>query len=177
MIKKIILTILLALTFNQVASAETTKLPIVYIFHSDTCPHCQHEIAWFKRHLETNPDLIVKTFELNQKDNKKLWEAVAKATKVEASGTPYTVINEQVIEGYASKPDSDNPTVKEILASIKQEGKDIVAEVIANNKFDSQVEILQPTPKKEPSNQIPAILIITGVIIGLIILFKITSKE
>lgn len=122
----------------------------IYLFYSDTCPHCKAEEKFLDSYLKSNEDVVLHAYEVTKNsDNAELFMVVSKdIMKQSAIGVPYTVIGEKVISGYYD----DSTTGEEIKSYINiyrnQEFTDRVGEYIKTGKILEKEE-----PKKEPKKK------------------------
>ena len=71
--KKIIYTALLFLCFIPIVSAETViasdNLVNIYLFHSDSCKHCQKEIKLLDELEEKYDNIKIYKYEISKEEN------------------------------------------------------------------------------------------------------------
>ncbi len=114
----------------------------LYFFWGQGCPHCAHEKPFLESLKTKYPQLKIYDFEVwyNQK-NRDLLIEVGKKLKIDISGVPLTIINDQPIIGYYD----DNTTGKQIedliIKCLNSSCKDSVREIVFKN--------LTTTTKKE----------------------------
>ena len=82
--------------------ADTDKnLVNIYLFHSDTCPHCKEEIK-FLNNIEKDYDNIkIYMYEISDNDNLNLMEEVAELYDTPVNGVPFTVIGDKYFKGFS----------------------------------------------------------------------------
>lgn len=106
---------------------------IVYLFHGNTCPHCQKAIATLKEKKNTTyKNIQIKTFDVWDRttDNGALMQKVAEELNVEARYIPFFVIGSSSIDSF-----NEEKLLKQIDSSNKDKNyKDIVTKVINENK-------------------------------------------
>lgn len=106
---------------------------IVYLFHGNTCPHCQKAIATLKEKKSTTyKNIQIKTFDVWDRttDNGALMQKVAEELSVEARYVPFFVIGSSSIDSF-----NEEKILKQIDSSNKDKNyKDIVTKVINENK-------------------------------------------
>jgi len=95
--KRITLVLVLMVLLMQSAWAlnETiqTEKVVVYFFWGDGCPHCAHQKPFMENLTQKYPQLEIKAYEVwNNPENAKLFEEMAKAYGIRASGVPMTFI-------------------------------------------------------------------------------------
>ena len=142
----------------------------VYIFRGSTCSHCFDAIDHFSSiYKDEGKYFNVKTYEVwSNEDNNELMEKVAEKLGDEVSGVPYIVIGKKSWSGYASDYD------EEIMNTIKEEynkdkKNDVVTEI--TNGKDSNDSIT-----KDVIAVIVIVLVVAGVVIGIIMARKNTTK-
>jgi len=158
MIKKILLALLLSLSLALPVFAETSN-PIdesgqysghLYIFHSETCPHCKEELAFLVKisKEEAYQDVQFLEFEITQHpENSALLQEVGRVMDADTSGVPFTVIGNQIITGYLND-DTTGQQIRNALDKIIKDGdSDIVGSII------KAIEIDSPTVEDQQSNE------------------------
>lgn len=114
--KRIFLTILLStfagLVFITKVSAQDNNITI-NIFKRNDCKHCQEETKFLETLKEERNDFTINFLDINEDENKKLWEQVAELEKI-SKVTPITTIGYNIIVGFES-PDTTGVKIKEIL--------------------------------------------------------------
>lgn len=82
--------------------ADTDKnLVNIYLFHSDTCPHCKEEIK-FLNNIENDYDNIkIYMYEISDNDNLKLMDEVAELYDTSVNGVPFTIIGDKYFKGFS----------------------------------------------------------------------------
>ncbi|EKD47280.1 MAG: hypothetical protein ACD_66C00135G0001 [uncultured bacterium] len=158
MIKKILLALLLSLSLALPVFAESSN-PIdesgqysghLYIFHSETCPHCKEELAFLVKisKEEAYQDVQFLEFEITQHpENSALLQEVGRVMDADTSGVPFTVIGNQIITGYLND-DTTGQQIRNALDKIIKDGdSDIVGSII------KAIEIDSPTVEDQQSNE------------------------
>ncbi|OGL95307.1 hypothetical protein A2317_03250 [Candidatus Uhrbacteria bacterium RIFOXYB2_FULL_41_10] len=158
MIKKILLALLLSLSLALPVFAESSN-PIdesgqysghLYIFHSETCPHCKEELAFLVKisKEEAYQDVQFLEFEITQHpENSALLQEVGQVMDADTSGVPFTVIGNQIITGYLND-DTTGQQIRNALDKIIKDGdSDIVGSII------KAIEIDSPTVEDQQSNE------------------------
>lgn len=106
---------------------------IVYLFHGNTCHHCQKAIATLKEKKNTTyKNIQIKTFDVWDRttDNGALMQKVAEELSVEAQYVPFFVIGSSSIDSF-----NEEKILKQIDSSNKDKNyEDIVTKVINKNK-------------------------------------------
>lgn len=98
--KKLLLFLLVFfISFLPLVSANE---PVdLYLFYSETCPHCHREREFLSEFEKQNPDLF-DLHEYELKENGELFEKVSYALNEPRGYVPYLVIENQVIVGFGS---------------------------------------------------------------------------
>ena len=127
-------------TVTTTAAPEKVK---VYLFWASWCPHCHDFINYFADKYQDYEDKFeIVTYQVNVGDgntpnevNSTLMSYVGSTLGREGSGIPLIVIGDWYQSGFGT--DGTNIIEKAIAAGSDKNYKDVVAEVIANNKLDS----------------------------------------
>src|SRR3989344_5593818 len=127
----IVVCVFLASSFS--VYAESSDPVTLYLFHSESCPHCQKERV-FLNSLDTEQlNLQIREFEISKDvTNAMLFKKVGEALDIDVRGVPLTIVGDQIIHGYRS----DETTGKEIVKAIEQARTqpDQVAPVLENKQ-------------------------------------------
>ena len=139
-IKKLIFMLsLFFLSFTFVLADTDKNLVNIYLFYSDTCPHCAEEEKLLKEVINKNDNVKLYKYEIGDSNNSKLLEEVAELFDTKVSGVPFTVIGERVYKGF-----SFENSKSKFLATIDYYSKygyeDIVGKHIGNIKLPSYKE-------------------------------------
>lgn len=117
-----IFTVVLLLPLGVKAEDEHEKFNL-YIFHGETCPHCQELLEWLDKNEEEYGYMynIVKYEVWNDTNNAALMNSVSSALDQEAGGVPYIVIGDKTMSGFA-----EGSTDEELVSMMKEEyNKDV----------------------------------------------------
>ena len=144
-IKYLILTIILLFPFY--AKAKTVD---IYFFYGEGCPHCAAEEKFFDSYLKNNDDVILHRYEVwNNSDNARLMSEIGSLLGRSPMGVPYTVIGEDVIEGY-----QENITDQEIKSYVNiYKNKDYVDRVGEYIKTGTRIEKQEEVKPKKDDNK------------------------
>ena len=82
-------------------NAEEKNLVNIYLFHSNTCPHCQEEIKVLDELQKKYSNIKVYKYEISDYDNYKLLDGVAELYNVNLSGVPFTIIGDKYFIGFS----------------------------------------------------------------------------
>lgn len=87
----------------------------LYLFYSETCPHCHEEIEYIENELikEYKDELNVYTYEVTKNaDNSKMMTAAKTALDITEPYVPFTIIGEEYIIGFS---DSTKTSIENII--------------------------------------------------------------
>ena len=75
----------------------------LYLFYSDSCPHCHEEMEYLKElKMKYNKQLNIYKYEVTKnEDNAKMLTSIKELFKVNSSGVPFTVIGEEYNLGFS----------------------------------------------------------------------------
>lgn len=72
----------------------------VFLFYSQYCPHCHHEIEFLQQLSRINNKFVLIDFEVSENEkNRKLFEKLVKKEKL-SGGVPVTVIGDEIFVGF-----------------------------------------------------------------------------
>ena len=151
-IKKILLLFVLCILFIPSVYAESSdNLVNIYLFYSDTCPHCSAEKKLLDELKEDYDNIRIYKYEVNTGDNAELLFEVAEMFDTEVTGVPFTVIADKVYKGF----NYDNYKSK-FLATIEYYSlhgyKDVVGEYLGTVELPSY-EINEDASSEEEFKQ------------------------
>ena len=72
----------------------------IYLFHSDTCPHCKEEIKFLDELEEEYNNIRIYKYEIGNTENLKLLEEVSNLYDTPVMGVPFTVIGDKYFKGF-----------------------------------------------------------------------------
>ena len=109
---KMLLFVLMVFIVNIiVVKADTDKnLVNIYLFHSDTCPHCKDEIKFLDDIKDRYDNIRIYMYEISDSDNVKLMDEVAALYDTSVSGTPFTIIGDKYFKGFSHEAYADRFT-------------------------------------------------------------------
>lgn len=128
-LKYIVLTILLAvllIPFNTFAEENEIRL---YLFHSETCPHCKEEIEYLDTIKDDYPNLDIVKYEVsNNEMNYNFYNKVIKEAKINTGGqVPFTIIGTDYYVGFSK--DVKNKIKKSLNKFSTGEYVDIISKI------------------------------------------------
>lgn len=116
--------------------ADSKNLVNIYLFYSDTCPHCASEEKLLDSLKDKYDNIRIYMYEVGNSDNAKLLEEVAKIKGTNVTGVPLTIIGDKVYKGY-----SDEDSKKRFMATIEYYSeygyRDLVGEYIGGIELPS----------------------------------------
>lgn len=119
----------------QPVSAQDKHM--INVFKRDDCVHCKSEKEFLEDLESKRDDIVIKYYDVNEEEGKKLWSDVAELEKI-SKVTPITIIGHNLIIGF-DKPETTGREITEILD--KSEKQSIsVEEFIQNGGSKSQIE-------------------------------------
>lgn len=121
---------LIVFFFSMSFVSASEKEINIYLFYSQTCPHCHQERAFFEEYLKENEDVNVYEYEVSSNsDNIDLWIEVQKIFNKSSGTVPYTVIGNQIINGYSSS--NTNVLIKKIINYYRNSNyRDLIGEYL-----------------------------------------------
>ena len=99
-ISKIILFFLVLIIGISNVNAEEKNLVNIYLFHSNTCPHCKEEIKVLDELQKDYPNMKVYKYEISNRDNLALLDEVANLYGITVNGVPFTIIGDKYYIGF-----------------------------------------------------------------------------
>lgn len=89
----------------------------LYLFWSNTCPHCAKEKLFLVNLQEKYPDLEIKSFEVStNKENLEYFLKIGSKLNLDTSAVPFTIVCDKTFSGYLD----DDTTGKQIEDAVKQ---------------------------------------------------------
>jgi len=136
-LKKILFVLIICILFiPSVYAGNDKNLVNIYMFYSDTCPHCSAERKLFEELEDKYDNIRVYKYEISKDENSSLYEELANLYGTTAGTVPCTFIGEKVYKGF-----SYENSKKKFMALIdfySQYGyKDVVGEYIGGIELPS----------------------------------------
>lgn len=105
-LKKIFFVMIIFMTgLSLVMASENDNkeknLVNIYLFYSDTCPHCAKEKELLDEIVDKYDNVRLYKYEIGDEDNSKLLDEVASLYDTTVSGVPFTVIGDKVYKGFS----------------------------------------------------------------------------
>lgn len=102
--KYLLLLLLITVSFASIVSAQeqcnATKEP-VYLFYSNTCPHCKNEIAFLKDLQQKYSQINIQYMEISA--NAEKYQEFAQKYNTTAAGVPRTFIGNKIFIGFSKE--------------------------------------------------------------------------
>lgn len=137
-LKRVLYTLIISLLFIPNVFAKENIVNI-YLFHSDSCIHCEHEIKLLSELEKKYTNIKVYKYEVSDKENSILFGEVSNLLDARVGGVPFTVIGNKYYSGY-----SKTNTKKVFMATIEYYSKygydDIVGKHIGNIEISNNIE-------------------------------------
>ena len=99
--------IVFVINIGLVLADSDKNLVNIYLFHSDTCPHCKEEIAFLDEITDEYDNVKVYMYEIGSEENVRLLDEVATLYDTSVSGTPFTVIGDKYFKGFSRENYAD----------------------------------------------------------------------
>lgn len=132
----LILTILLLLPIS-ISAKEKVDL---YLFHSETCMHCQAEIEYLNKIKKEYDNLKIHLYEVDShKDNAKTMIKVKEKLDIDSPNVPFTVIGNYYYIGFS---DGIADGIKELIEKYSNEPQTNMVKPILEDKEVPNIEML-----------------------------------
>ena len=133
--------------------AEEKNLVNIYLFHSNTCPHCKEEIKVLDELQKEYPNIKIYKYEISSRDNNLLLDEIAKLYDIKVNGVPFTIIGDKHYIGFSSE--NGKATFMAAIEYYSDNGyKDRVGEYLGNVPLpqyeinEEQVDVDEYTEEK-----------------------------
>ena len=135
-LKFLILTILLLLPIS-ISAKEKVNL---YLFHSETCMHCQAEIEYLKELEKEYDNLKIHLYEVDShKDNAEKMIKVKEKLNIDSPNVPFTVIGNYYYIGFS---DGIGDGIKELVEKYSNEPETNMVKPILEDEEIPNIEML-----------------------------------
>jgi thiol-disulfide isomerase/thioredoxin len=145
---------------NDEEKIEEEKEPVeLYLFYSNSCPHCSEEEEFLADYIENNPNKVnVNYLEVStDPDNGKIMSKVGAKLSKDVRGVPFTVIGKETISGFGSA-NTTGVKISEAIDKCYEEGcEDVVKPIKEEVEADTG----------EENNSLRNVLLLVGGIIGI----------
>ena len=134
---KILFLLVICLLFIPSVYANDDKnLVNIYMFYSESCPHCTAERELFDELSDKYDNIRIYKYEISNDDNSKLYEELASLYDTSATGVPCTFIGEKVYKGFSYE--NSKKKFMAVINFYSQYGyKDIAGEYIGGIELPS----------------------------------------
>ena len=144
--KKLLYTLILFLMFIPNTFAKENIVNI-YLFHSDSCTHCQNEIKLLNELEKEYSNIRIYKYEVSKKENVTLLNEVSMLLDARVGGVPFTVIGNKFYSGFSKE--NSKKTFKATIEYFNEYGyDDIVGKHIGNIEIP-EYEIKEDIPSLE----------------------------
>lgn len=100
-IRKVLFLLVIFTLFIPIVSADSKKnLVNIYLFYSDTCPHCSAEKKLLNEISKEYDNVRIYKYEVNTDNNMDILMDVASLYDTEVTGVPFTVIADKIYKGF-----------------------------------------------------------------------------
>ena len=135
-LKFLILTILLLLPISISAKEKVN----IYLFHSETCTHCQAEIEYLNELKEEYDNIKIHLYEITtHKDNQEKMIKVKEKLNIDSPNVPFTVIGNYYYIGFS---DGIGDGIKELVEKYSEEKETDMVKPILEDKEVPNVKML-----------------------------------
>jgi glutaredoxin len=140
------------LSFN-VVSAEEVNL---YLFSSDSCPHCRAEKKFLNSISDKYPELEIYDFEISNRANAQALQTVAQSLGKDVRGVPFTIIGVFSFSGFGK---SAEPLIEEQIRECITNGcEDKVWNILNLGEiFDEKGEEIEKEIPEEEKFSLPVV--------------------
>lgn len=186
----ILFTLFLSFLFVLPLSIEAKEKITIYLFHSDSCPHCRNAVSFLEEYEKENDDVVVKMYELSDPSSQELKTKVQEVIG-KTSYIPYIVIGSEYRVGFSN---STSLEIENIVDAYRKDGyidvvQGIIDGEITKENLDEKIEEIEVGSIKEipllgkidaKKVSLPLVAIIIGAVDGFnpcamwILLFLIT---
>jgi len=127
-LKQILLIIALIFIFPINVFAKEDNNVRLYLFHRESCTHCQDEIEFLDSIKDNYPTLEIIKYEIeNNEMNYNLYRKVIEKTELNVNGVPFTIIGTDYYVGYTK---TIGESIKDSIERyLDQDQRDVVVDV------------------------------------------------
>ena len=138
-IKVLILTILLMVLFIPFNAKGEEKELTLYLFHQESCPHCQAEISYLESIKDDYPTLDIVMYEISEnKMNYNFFNKILDKTNIiTKGGVPFTIIGTDYYEGYS---ESIGTSIKKSIDKFLETDTVDVVKMVKNEEDVSNIK-------------------------------------
>lgn len=99
--KILLILMFLFVNINMVMADTEKNLVNIYLFHSNSCPHCKAERELLSELEKKYDNIKIYSYEVGNSKNSKLLDNVADMLDTTVTGLPFTVIGDKVYKGFS----------------------------------------------------------------------------
>lgn len=99
--KILFIFVIFILNVSLVMADEDKNLVNIYLFHSNTCPHCKEEIGYLNKLEKVYDNVKIYKYEISDSKNLELLDKAAELYDTPVSGTPFTIIGDKYFKGFS----------------------------------------------------------------------------
>ena len=149
------LSVLIGLQTPLVAAE---KVPVLYLFWGEGCPHCEKEKEFLEDLHKSYPDVEIRWFEVwNHPKYAKFADLVRKAAGIKTASVPMTFIGDWNMVGFRSAETSGVKIIEQIERCLKDGCQDVldtlgpqrIVEEIRSDIAENKIEDWERFPAKE----------------------------
>ena len=135
----------------MVVNAEEKNLVNIYLFHSNTCPHCQEEITALNDLSQTFSNIKIYKYEISENGNFVLMSQVANLLGITVNGVPFTIIGDKHFIGF-NQTDIKDSIINAIEYYSNNTYTDVVGNYLNNNTQTTEPTTTKPIEKSKNNN-------------------------
>ncbi|MCF7835622.1 MAG: hypothetical protein K9M15_00670, partial [Candidatus Marinimicrobia bacterium] len=147
LLKKEFIITLIALSLLVPIFSYAQEKTTVYLFGSDSCPHCAAEKAFLEKLTQEDNNVDFQYFEISKnKENAKLLSEISEKLSIDIQKIPITIIGDKHFAGYLND-ETTGELIKKIIKDFEvSEYTDIVSTIIKGEA---------PEPNQNTTQEIP----------------------
>ena len=146
----IFLAVLFLFFTNLTLHAQSLKKVPVYLFFSESCPHCRDESKFLLALSAEIPEIEIHAFEVSANQaNSTLLAQVAKNFQADSRYVPFTVIGNAHLVGYLNDATTGSQIKSLVDKCLREECPDVVGNIIQGTAPENQTANSRPeVPEK-----------------------------
>jgi len=129
--KKILLSLFLGLClfFISVGKVLAVGDLTIYLFYSQSCPHCKEELVFLNDLDKRYDNVDLEKLEISERENLVLWQKTGERLGLKVGTVPFTVIGERYLDGYLNKETSGKMIEETVKQALEEGAVDLVEEI------------------------------------------------
>lgn len=170
-LNKILIMMMLAILVLplSVVKADEKEPVNIYVFRSDTCPHCINTMNFLEEIKEEYGQYFkVYDYEVSNQENSELYEEVASFMGDTAGGVPYIVIGKYTYPN-GFEPDS-NATTDQTM------GEQLIERIMEIYNSDERYDVMEELNNKPNYNTVVGVVSVV-VIVGIAVMAVISRRQ